>query len=421
MMLKKFHGATVKEARQKAQGELGTANIIVESKAAVDNEPAWVNVLHDGRKTTTGTYSRQDLFPKALTKLRKTINESFQIFDVKNKEEKTDSIKQKVPQKKYSIKPTQKPSSELAGTSGRDVRVSFNSEQKTPFRKELQVLTERFDQLEQLISGQTIENDRRYIAHPAFQQLQASGVPRATIDSWFNELLKSGADPYNNDGNFRQLLADRVKQTIDIAAEDKPANVMLFTGPAAAGKSSLIMKQALRFTLLNDAVCALVTVYPFQRENYYSPLEKFSSDHDIGHYVVRDTEGLYRLTEEATRFDHILVEMPSSSRSKSDKSLTEEHFKQQLAVKKSLTLEIHHVINATLNQQCLKEQCFFGDPDGSHYLAFTHLDEITTKGHLLPVMQQSGCKVRYVSDGPLLLHDISEFEPARFAKQLLEV
>jgi flagellar biosynthesis GTPase FlhF len=377
--------------------------------------------LHDGHRNATGTYSRQDLFPKALTKLRKTINESFQIFDVKNEEEESNSIKQKVPQKKYSVESSNKPSSKLTGSSGKDIQLSFNSEQKAPFQKEMQVLTERFDQLEQIIGSQTIESDRRYISHPAFQQLLASGVPRATIDSWFNELLKRGADPYNKDGNFRQLLADRVKQTIDIAAEDKPANVMLFTGPTAAGKSSLIMKQALRFTLLNDAACALATVYPPQRENYYSPLEKFASDHDIGHYVVRDTEDLYRLTKEAIRFDHILAEMPLLSRSKTDKSLTEEHFKQQLAAKKSLTLEIHHVINVTLNQQCLKEQCFFDDPDGSHYLAFTHLDEISTKGHLLPLMQQAGCKVRYVSDGPLLLHDISVFDPARFAKQLLEV
>jgi flagellar biosynthesis GTPase FlhF len=422
MTFEKFHGNTVGEARKKAKDKLGESHIVVESREASNGEPAWVNVLNEGYQDSkkTDTYSRQDLFPKALSKLKKTVNESLSVFNMNNYESQSQPLQNKPQQKTHHSNTSNQSSRTYSKTAAQrqsDETISSNTNQNTSLKKEIKTLTQRFDQLEQLISDQITASNNHYTSHPAFQQLLASGVPHNMIAYWFDELFKEGINPYDKRGNFRQLLADKVKQTLDIADASQPAKVMLFTGQSVSGKSSLMMKLTLRLTSQDDTSCALVSVFPAERENFYSPLEKFTSEYSLKYYTVQKSENINKLMNEWTDYDHILIEMLPGKR-QNQSSLSVENFSEILTEEDSISFEIHHVINAALNQECLDNQHFSNKYIGRCYLAFTHLDNTSLRGQLLPIMQQSRCKVRYVTAGPNIPDDISLFKPEKFAKQL---
>ncbi|HYW34251.1 MAG TPA: hypothetical protein VE868_02485 [Balneolaceae bacterium] len=408
MTLKKFHGNTIKEARQKAENQLGKTYIVVETKEATAEQPAWVHVLNDNHQKAD-TYSRQDLFPKTLTKIKKTINENLQLFNIKEHENELTRSRRNT--QGYSRK-------SFAKSYPKNNTTDSASKKSTSFRNDIQTLTRRFDRLEQLVCDQMIGANSQYISHPAFQQLLASDVPHATIASWFNELINDGIDPYNQHGNFSSLLAGKIRRTLDIAATKDPAHVMLFTGPSGAGKSSLILKLALHSDLLSEKKCAIVSVYPAKRANYYTPFAEFSAAHSIPHYTMQKHDDLNALAEKTSNFDHLLIEMPSADQ-QTRNMLAVKNIVSFFTSKQATTLEIHRVINATLNKNCLAIGTVSGDSSAENYLDFTHLDVISQKGHLLPVMQQSGCAIRYMTAGPHIPKDISVFRPARFARQLL--
>lgn len=427
MNFEKFHGPTVKEARQRADKKLGKTYTVVETHKADNGESAWINVLNEERQRQSGTYSRGDLFPKVLKQLKKTLNESFSLFDVNDQTNSSRPSPQKPARQTYDIsdirgaKDTALKKASFESKDRRpktDNELSPGNKQSEPLKTETQSLEQRFKKLERLVSAQMAESKHNYTYHPAFQQLLESGVPRDTITTWFDELVNDNVNLYDEQGNFQQMLADKVKTMLDVAADDELSKVMLFTGSSSAGKSSLIMKLALRLTLQQEAKCALVSVYPVKGGNYYSPIEDFVSEHNLVHSIVQDIKSLHSLKENWEQFDHIFIEMlPEKRQQKS--SISTEDFKEFFAVQNSFSFEVHHVINAMLNPACLNNQSYFGDQSVRRYLDFTHLDETHLRGHLLPIMDQFGCKVRYITNGPLIPEDISEFEPEHFAMQLL--
>ncbi len=425
MALKKFKAASIEAARQKAEKALGQSYIVLETKEPTDTEPAWIHVLEDknlnGNTNGSGTYSRKDLFPKAFNKLKETVNDSLQLF---NPEERASDRPSPSARKQQPLPDTNSRTAdeELEAraeekSNGQDTQFSLDINQPPDYEEDFRTLNQKIDRLEQLVSDQLIGGNVHFISHPAFQQLQANGVPYATITAWFNELIKQGAEPYGRSDEFLKHLGAKVKETLDIAASGKPAHIMLFTGMPGSGKSSLIMKLALHPALLGNASCALVSVVPAKQKNYYASLASFAAEHGINHSTVRTVDELKDCAESWPGYDHVFVEMPSQQTKYRSSLIPLKQFYEFNS--RSDALEVHQVVNATSNSECLNNLRIFENPSAPTYLDFTHLDSAPQKGHLLPVMQKAGCKAKYTSSGPTVPDDISKFEPASFARQLL--
>lgn len=419
MMLKKFYGSSIQEARKNAREVLGSSFIVVETKEATANERAWIHVMDDSTNSASSkderTYSQSKLLPKAFTKIKETVNEGLQLFN-----EKTSFA---------SDERQQEPSNSTSKTTDRSRLQRYNrsdvlsradhtpafplttkKELNSELTDKIEELNNRFDRLENLIDKQMTGPNVEMISHPAFQQLLASGVPHLIISRWFCDLLTGGIDPYNQQGNFTQLLAKKVKQSLDIAAKAPPAKYMIFTGASGSGKSSLMMKLALDSSLLGDASFALATLCHDESNSYFSPLSAFAYEHEISHYKIEGQQTLQKLNQERENFDHILIEMPQEQG-----ALNVDKIRESISDEDSL--EVHHVVNAALNQTYLNTTRFSNH--SPRYIDFTHLDQVPQKGHLLPIMQRGNCQIRYVTNGTRIPDDISTFDPASFAKQLL--
>ena len=74
MMLKKFYGSSIQEARKNARDVLGPSFIVVETKEAINDERAWIHVMDDRTDSASSkderAYSRSNLLPKAFDKIK---------------------------------------------------------------------------------------------------------------------------------------------------------------------------------------------------------------------------------------------------------------------------------------------------------------------------------------------------------------
>src|SRR5699024_6517923 len=195
----------------------------------------------------------------------------------------------------------------------------------------------------------------------------------------------------------------------------EPAPFMIFTGLPGAGKSELIMKLARHSDFLAKDTLALVTFYA-DGKNCYSPLEAFAAEHNIEHYTVENEQDIIILEELSKDFDHALIEITGLNLPKDVESVKIDRLCDALGYD---TVEVHHVINASLNDYFLSTDILKRTNFGADYLDITHLDMITQKGRLLPVMQNSNCKIRYISSAPRISGNVSKFDSRHFAKELL--
>lgn len=420
MVLKKFYGTSIEKARQKAQRSLGQTYIVVETKEGNAEEPAWIHVLDEEKNNSdaskkSGTYSRRDLFPKAISKLRETVNDSFQFFNrdgLKTGVDKSHSVDDSkrapkderfLPYRKFAGLTDEKPSQPETTPANRAVHPNIDA------------LSKRFDRLEALVSKQMVTANAEFVSHPAFQQLLANGIPYTMISGWFSQLIAQGADPFDREGRFTQLLAQKMRKILDVAASEPPAKFMIFSGSAGSGKSSLIMKLALNEDFFGAASCALISVVPGDVKNHYPSLAAFASEHDFLHFRIGIQPEWDQLREELGSFDHVLIEMPAEERQTTPSGFSAPMLTQ--AISQSGSTEVHHVVNAALNPAALQRLPY--ETMAGDYMDFTHLDVASKQGQLLPLMAASGCRIRYTSAGLKIPESIARFKPTHFARQLL--
>ena len=420
MMLKKFYGRTVEEARKKAQKSLGETYIVVETKeAAGAQEPAWIHVLDEENGASdaskSGTYSRRDLFPKAISKLKETVNDSLQLFNFDNENA---AVKGQSPAPSRPAEPRDErlmPYRTHTESGNKNYKGDSEDSNQSKIHSEIDTLSKRFDRLEALISEQMLGANVDFVSHPAFQQLLSNGVPYEMVMAWFSQLMRRGIRPFDQNSGFTQALAKLVRQTLDVAAKNEPAKFMIFTGAAGSGKSSLIMKLALNKAFMGNNSCALVSVVPQNVKNHYPSLAAFAVDHDFIHFKIGIQSQWQELQHELRSYDYVLIEMPSTEQGSTRSGFSGTMLTQ--AIKQSGLAEVHHVINAAMNREGMQAAAVGDSP--WDYLAFTHLDAAPRKGRLLPLMDRPECRVRYTSSGLQVPGAIAKFDPPQFARQLL--
>jgi flagellar biosynthesis protein FlhF len=439
MILKKFYGEDIKEAREKATEKLGEEYIILESKQTTDEQEARVTVMVDQQKKSKSstskndnseqgnTYSRKDLFPKSLDKVKEAVTEGFNQFSSEigrptSQQDNTDAPKSDPDDEKpltmsrrsTPVHNTAKPSNQE--NPDFDKKLSRNLKEK-PVSKEVKALHRRFDHMEKLLSDALVSANVQYVSHPAFQQLLNAGMQATTISQWFEQILSKGIDPYEQNQSFMFELAKIVRSALSVALPEAPEKNLLFVGPSGSGKTSLIMKLATNPEFMRDNKVALVSVEPQSNFKQYSRLQLFAEDLELPYFTVTDGVDMSTLLPDLQPFDHVLFDSPSISLQQ--QAAFREFWKVRQLLGSVSPLEIHYTVNATLEQYYFKESYAIDHPLQPDYVAITHLDETNQWGHLIPFVNGIGAGVRYVSQGPNVPDNIHRFEAEWFAEKIL--
>lgn len=285
--------------------------------------------------------------------------------------------------------------------------------------REISALHKRFDRLEALIAKQLVTPNVSFVSHPAFQQLIRSGISVSLVTRWFSTIINEGIDPYDQSKRFMARLSEILKEVLSVESNTKPLKYQLFTGPAGAGKTHLIMKLLLHDDFLKERRCAVLSLLPADEKGpYYTILEPFCRDQAIPLYEVRKGVDITEKLEEWSDFEYVLIDTPSLQ-------MEQEHsFREYWKVRQMMApltpLEVHFVVNAARSRHYFKSTSSSHHPLQPDYIALTHLDEMDHPGSLVPFLDEMDASVRYVSTGDEVPGSIDTFKPVRFAQKLLQ-
>jgi flagellar biosynthesis GTPase FlhF len=287
-------------------------------------------------------------------------------------------------------------------------------------QREINALHKRFDKLEALLDSSLISSNLDYASHPAFQQLVQTGISTSVVAGWFSSIIKEGVDPYDQTEMFMSHLSGLIRDAIRCETDREIQKYLLFTGPAGAGKTQLIMKLTQHPGFMKQKNVAVVSILPQSAATspYYTILRPFCEDHNIPFYTIKTGVDVAEMQEEWEAFDHVLIDSPSIS-TQQDTS-----FRQYWKIRQILAslkpLEVHYVVNASLNKFYFKESTAINHPLQPDYIAITHLDEVSQWGPVIPFMKEMGCPARFVSNGDRLPDSLHNFDPAWFAQNVLK-
>lgn len=297
------------------------------------------------------------------------------------------------------------------------VRPSTSSRRE---QREITALHKRFDKLEALLDSAFISTNLDYASHPAFQQLVQTGISTSVIAGWFSEIIGEGIDPFDQSDLFMSKLSGIIRKALSRPASGEPQKYMLFTGPSGSGKTSLIMKLLKHSEFLSGCRVAVVSLKPKGEKGdfYYTIMEPFCHDHGIDHFTVSSGVEITQLYDQWEEYDHILIDTPAISTEKENSF--REYWKIRQLLAPLTPLEVHYVVNASMNKFYFQNSSAANHPLQPDYVAVTHLDEVSQWGPIIPFLKDMGCAAKYISAGQSISGSLDEFDPAWFARKVLQ-
>jgi len=283
--------------------------------------------------------------------------------------------------------------------------------------REISAIQRRLEQLESMLSETLISASLDYASHSAFQQLLQTGIRATTISGWFKRIMDTGLDPFEDREPFMYELAKMIRKSISMDYMQPAQPNLVFVGPSGSGKSTLIMKLATNAAFFGGKKVALVSVIPRNSSMKYSILELFAKDAGLPFFTVNDGIDVSKLMAKLVEYDHVLFDTPSISLEK--KTAFREYWKIRQILASVMPVEVHFVVNATMENYYFREAYATNHPLQPDYVAITHLDETNRWGHLIPFLKTLGVGVRYVSQGAEIPDSIQAFSPTWFAEQVL--
>lgn len=438
MIIKKFYGKNIEEARDDARRNLGNDFIILETTKEEGQQPACITVMiekqmgKNGSKKLNGSqvisniknvvYQRSDAVLKPLRQLQKKAPESIPSPE----EERSESNIKRLTGTYEPITPVDEGLQETANQENLSKRQlslfeyekmarqsnDFKTGSTEAFQKELNDVKNKLGRLEQMLSESIVLTNIELVSQPSFQQLLKAEIPATTIAGWFRNIMETGISPEGEPEKFMIQLAGQLRNALPDKASQPLRKNIVFTGNSGSGKTSLIMKMIENRKLLNAGNPAVVIVRFPGVSKYYTVLESFARDQDISFYTVSGSSDVSKLLPELEAHDLVLFDTPSINFG-SEKAF-ETYWKLRQLIAAVNPLETHLVLNANTRMQLNDYRKH--NPMQPDYIDLTHLDEVHHWGSLIPVVSYFNCPVRFMSHGA---EHLEFFETTTFADTIL--
>lgn len=179
-----------------------------------------------------------------------------------------------------------------------------------------------------------------------------------------------------------------------------PAHVIAFTGPAGAGKTTTLIKIAIREYLAQRHPVRILSVDPY-RVAAHEKLRSFAAIIGVAFTAVNSMPEFLAVVEEARKKSTVLVDTPGYGPTEMDGAQEMAKCFSRLAHK-----QIHLVLPASMKRadlaRTIRAYAIF-EPDS---LLFTKLDETESQGAILSAALETGRPLSFFANGQNIPEDI---------------
>lgn len=193
----------------------------------------------------------------------------------------------------------------------------------------------------------------------------------------------------------------RVSKMVD-TIKPKSKGVVVLVGPTGVGKTTTIAKLAGRFALMEKKKVGLITIDTY-RIGAVEQLKTYAEIMGIPFRVVINPKDMNEAVKSMDDCEIILVDTTGRS-SKNTMQIVE----LRAYIDKLEEKEVHLVISGTTKNSDIKAIIEGYKPLGFESLIITKLDETTTYGPILNILDMSNKPIAYITEGQSVPDDIKE-------------
>jgi flagellar biosynthesis protein FlhF len=282
----------------------------------------------------------------------------------------------------------------------------------TDLSSELQSLRAQLQEIKSTLQGSRTSDSSTPEADELFEELVSNDLVRniaREIVSSAVRLRDQLAVPQASPHPLRAYAAELISKKIRFAppfqkpSADGPALVVIFAGPPGAGKTTTLIKLAIREFLAQRQPVRILSLDP-QRIAAHEKLRSFASIIGVGFSALNSVQEFQRAAEESRNKGVVLVDTPGFSPAELDGAGEIARCFEPLAQK-----QVHLVLPASMKRadllRTIQDYALF-HPD---FLLFTKLDETQSLGALLSAALESDKPLSFFANGQNIPEDI---EPA---------
>lgn len=199
---------------------------------------------------------------------------------------------------------------------------------------------------------------------------------------------------------IRDQIAKKIGKVEPIKLQDNSNTIVAFVGPTGVGKTTTIAKLAANYTLYHDKKVAMVTADTF-RVGAVEQLKLYGDLLEIPVIVLYSPSDITDVLQNLNEYDLTLVDTMGSSPNNKMQIKKVKGFLEKLN-----PTDIHMVISATTKNQDIYDILNNYSELNYQKLIITKLDETTTYGFILNILDRSDCNLSYVTTGQNVPDDI---------------